>query len=66
MKYCREIVESGAQSLLGLFGENAPENAALDIVDGYIGIGEASDEERWFLAEHIWERYDDLIKHREA
>lgn len=62
----RDSIESGAQALLVLFGENAPENAAYDIVDGYVGLAEIADEERWFLAEHIWERYHDLIKHREV
>jgi hypothetical protein len=61
-----EAVESGAESLLGLFGENAPENAAIDIAEGYAiellvnkGYIEA-------MAEAIWERYCNRLDKRGA
>lgn len=54
----RYSIDDAVDSLLGLFGENAPENAALDIAEGY-GLSEAD-------AEEIWERYEDRIKHMEG
>lgn len=51
-------LNDAVETLLGLFGENAPENAALDIAEGYGGdYGDA---------EEIWERYNNRLDHREA
>jgi len=61
-----KAVEGGARSLLALFGESAPENAAADAAQVYaisLIIGKRYVES---LAEEIWERYDELVKHREG
>jgi len=61
-----EAVENGAESLLGLFGENAPENAALDIAEGYAISLLVNKSYIEALAEEIWERYMNRLDHREA
>lgn len=53
-----DVIDDAVESLLGLFGENAPENAATDIAMGYdLSLNDA---------EEIWERYNERIKHMEA
>jgi len=51
-------LNDAVESLLGLFGENAPENAATDVAYGF--GGDDAD------AEEIWERYNNRLDHREA
>ena len=46
-------IANAAESLVGLFGHDAPENAALDIAEGY--GGDEGD------AEEVWERYNKLV-----
>ena len=53
-----ETLNDAVDTLLGLFGENAPENAALDIAYGFEGNDIDSEE--------IWERYCNRIEHMEA
>jgi len=53
-----EIVESAVESLLGLFGENAPLGAVFEIATEYTG--------NETLADEIWSRYNERIKHREG
>ena len=61
----KEAVENACESLFGLFGENAPENAAFDIAVVYAPAkAKQIDLER--LADQIWERYNELVKHREG
>jgi hypothetical protein len=53
-----DVIDDAVESLLGLFGENAPENAAIDIAMGYdLSLADA---------EEIWERYNNRIKHMEG
>jgi hypothetical protein len=62
-----DVIDDAVESLLGLFGENAPENAAADIAAGYTSIGANVDpNELEAFAEEVWERYNERIKHMEA